>query len=165
MLMVPGAISTGGTAVGIAIALVSVAVTLINPGVPRAKGVGVGEEVGKSVEVAVGLGVNVAVGFSDGDGTGVAVDVSVGGTGDGGSGVNVAVGGAELGTGDEVGTERVGASVGNVKTDMGFPLVAMMPSSPPIAASINVGAIHFSRAIPSSSPACAVRPILVPSRI
>jgi hypothetical protein len=157
--MVSGAISTCGTAVGIAVAPVRVAVALINPGVPRMKGVGVGGGVDVLVGVAVGLGVNVAVGFGDGDGIGVGVDVDVGGMGDGGSGVNVAVGGAE------VGTNRVGASVGNVKMDMGFPLVARMPSSPPIATSINVGAIHFSRVMPSLSPGYVVRSILILSRI
>jgi hypothetical protein len=72
--------------------------------------------------------------------------------GDGGSGVSVSVGGKEVGTGDAVGTKRVGASVGNVKADMGFPLAATIPSNPPIAISIKVGAIHFSRVITSSSP-------------
>jgi hypothetical protein len=157
--MVLGAISTCGTAVGIAVAPVRVAVALISPGVPRMKDVGVSEGTGVLVGVAVGLGVNVAVGFGDGDGTGVGVDVDVGGMGDGGSGVNVAVGGAE------VGTKRVGASVGNVKTDMGFPLVAMIPSNPPMATSINVGAIHFSRVMPSLSPGYVVCSILILSRI
>ena len=165
MLMVSGAISTRGTAVGIAVAPVSVAVALISPGVPRTKDVGVGEGVSVSVAVAVGLGVNVAVGFGDGDGTGVGVEVNVGGTAVGGSTGNVIVGGAEVGTGDETETEIVGASVGNVKTDMGFPLAAMTPNSPPIAMSINAGAIHFSRAIPGSSSKLRRPPILIPSRI
>jgi hypothetical protein len=163
--MVSGASSTCGTAVGIAVAPVSVAVALISPGVPRTKDVGVSEGVGVSVAVAVGLGVNVAVGFGDGNGIGVEVDVGVGGTAVGGSAVNVAVGGTEVGTGDEAETERVGASVGNVKTDMGFPLAAMIPSSPPIATTISTGAIHFSRAIRGSSSKSRCPPILILSRI
>jgi hypothetical protein len=160
MLIVSGAISALGTGVGIAVPPVSAAVALINTGVLRVKGCG--EGVGVPVGVAVGLGVNVgvAVGVGDGGGTGVAVGVQVGGTG-----VCVAVGGTEVGTGDDVGTKSVGASVGSVNTDTGFPLVAMMPSNPPMATSINAGAIHFSRVIPSSSPVQVARPILILSRI
>ena len=136
MLMVSGAISTRGTAVGIAVALIS-------PGVPRTKDVGVGEGVSVSVAVAVGLGVNVAVGFGDGDGTGVGVEVNVGGTAVGGSTVNVIVGGAEVGTGDETETEIVGASVGNVKAATIFPLKNAVLASPTMAMNIKAGAAHL----------------------
>ena len=41
----------------------------------------------------------------------------------------------------------VGASVGNTKIDIGFPLTSIRLSSPPTAINIKTGAIHFSRGI------------------
>jgi hypothetical protein len=159
MLILPGATSACGTAVGIAVAPVIVAVAPIRPGVPSVKDVGVGEVVGVSVGVVVGLGVNVAVGSGNGNGVGVAV--GVGGIGDGGTGVNVAVGGAAVGVGEAVGSKRVGAKVGNVRADRGFPLKTMMPNSPPTAMIIRAGAIHLSRVMlfPLLRPAS---PVILP---
>jgi hypothetical protein len=118
-------------------------------------GVLVGEGVSVSTGVEVGLGVNVSVGF--GEGVGIGVKVSVGGIGDGGTGVTVQVGSAEIGAGDAVGIEMVGASVGSVKIDVGFPLASMMLNNPPMAINIRAGAIHLSRVILDSLLVCAVR--------
>ena len=163
-LIVSGDISTTGTAVGMGVAPVIVAVPSISGSGTRAKAVavdvggssvGTGVSVGGAVCVGVGIGILVAVpvgvGLSVRVAVGSSVDVAVGSSvGDGGTGVGSGIDGA---VGAVVGSGTVGTNVGNTKIDIGSPWVTNAPPTTPKATSITDKSIaHLPRIMLVSPP-------------
>jgi hypothetical protein len=132
--MVSGAITTVGTAVGMAVVSESVGVTPNRTGGPSENGVAVSLGVGVGVKVDVGVGVEVAVGQGVSVGAGVSVGLGVeveGGAMDGNSAAiaAAAVAVAAIAREERVGMAMVGASVGSMNIDAGPPLASTAPTN------------------------------------